>query len=732
MSAILIPLCASTLLVTSALLFVLEPLVGKSLLPVAGGGAAVWTTAVAFFQLALLAGYAYAHIGPSWLTPRRHAAIHVFLLACVAVALPLPAPSNWVAPAEREAIWLFGRLAVSIGPCFVLLAATAPLVQRWLASTRHREARDPYFLYAASNAGSLLALLAYPVVIEPLFGLEEQRHTWRFGLWFAVVLVGACATLTLRTPPPAADSRADPPAPAAALPPRIRWRWLVLAAIPSSLLLSVTSYVTTDVVALPLLWIVPLALYLLTFIIAFARRAIVPSHRVLRVQAFLLVPVAAEMFLHTQAAAPVLVPLHALTFFVTALACHQALAASRPTGPRSTEFYLIVAAGGALGGLCNVFLAPVVFRGLYEYPLALVAVALLRPPGDAVSDERRARRLDLALPLALGAVLLLGTRGLRAVEATAGAKSGFVLLVVLLSAVGTAGYAFRARPLRFALVLAAIIGAGATYAKGSTRTLFAGRSFYGVHKVVLETPTTRTLWHGNTRHGSQDMAPERRGEPLTYYHRTGPMGGVMTAWQGRPQRRRVGVVGLGAGSLAAYAAPGEHWTFFEIDEAVIDIARDRGLFSFLGDARGKVDVVLGDARLSIAAAPDGAFGVLVLDAFSSDAVPAHLLTREAIALYLRKLGPGGLIAVHLSNRMLDLEPVVAGGAAAVGCSGLVRFDNPTEAEARASKTASHWMVLARSPADLAPLATDARWVPPRRNGPGWTDDAFNLWRALRL
>jgi SAM-dependent methyltransferase len=276
------------------------------------------------------------------------------------------------------------------------------------------------------------------------------------------------------------------------------------------------------------------------------------------------------------------------------------------------------------------------------------------------------------------------------------------------------------------------MAAGATYAKGSTRVLYTARSFYGTHKVVLEPPTTRTLAHGNTTHGAQDLAPDRRREPLTYYHRTGPIGGVMTAWQGRPQRRRVGVVGLGAGSLAAYAAPGERWTFFEIDDVVIDIARDRGLFAFLGDARGEVDVVPGDARLSLAAVPDATFGLLVLDAFSSDGVPAHLLTQEAIALYLRKLAPGGVLAVHLSNRYLDLQSVVAGDAAALGLAALVRFDSPTEAEARAWKTASHWMVLGRTPTDLAPLAPDPRWIAPAAAGPGWTDDASNLWGSLHL
>jgi SAM-dependent methyltransferase len=728
--------------------------VAKGFLPVLGGGAAVWTTSVAFFQLALLAGYFYAHVAPSWLSPRRHAVVHVALLAVAAIALPLRAPAYLVAPPSHQALWLFGRLAVSIGPAFVLLAATAPLVQRWLASTGHRDARDPYFLYAASNAGSLVALASYPVLLEPLLGLERQRRFWMAGLVVAVILLAACAVAAWRAglaaPARSAASRlpektggasgaasANPP-PAAMPPPAspsTRLRWMMLAAVPASLLLSVTNYLTTDIVAMPLLWVVPLALYLMTFVLAFARRALVPPSRAVRIQAFLLLPLAAEMFMRTDASAQVLVPMHTVAFFVTALVCHQALARSRPAAERSTEFYLYVAAGGALGGLFNVFAAPLLFRNLFEYPLGLIAAALLRPaPGLAPSGPASpaTRRRDLVLPLALAAALLVGVKAAHAIETRAGPAFGLGALVVLLAAAATIVYSFRDRPLRFGLALAGIMISGATYVKGARQPLYAARSFYGTHKVAQEPPTIRTLEHGNTTHGAQDLAPARRHEPLTYYHRASPIGAVMAALRAQPQRRRVGVVGLGAGTLAAYAEPGELWTFFEIDPAVIDIARDRRLFTFLADARGDVDVVAGDARLSLAAARDATFGILVLDAFSSDAVPTHLLTREAFALYLRKLAPGGVIAVHVSNRYLDLESVVAASAAALGAAVLVDFDRRSQEEDRAFKKSSHWMVLGRTPADLAPLAGAPRWRAPRAAGPGWTDDASNLWGALHI
>jgi SAM-dependent methyltransferase len=599
-------------------------------------------------------------------------------------------------------------------------------LQRWFSATGHAHARDPYFLYAASNAGSLIALLAYPVLIEPRLGLGGQRFWWTAGLAAAIALLTACA---LRAPQTAATPPQPAPAAPAAIPAATRWRWLVLSAVPSSLLLSVTSYATTDVMAMPLLWVLPLALYLGTFVLAFGRRAASPG-RAAKGQAMLLVPIAVEMFLRTDAAAWALVPLHTAAFFASALVCHRELANSRPDAESSTTFYLYIAAGGALGGMFNVFVAPLAFHTLLEYPLGLVAAAMLRPPAPTARDERRARRLDVLLPAVLGGVLLVGAKVVAATMGAAGAGTALVPLSAVLIVAGTVGYAFRTRPVRFGLALAAIMGVGIGQERGNTHVIATARSFYGTHKVALVPPTTRTLAHGNTTHGAQDL--DRRREPLTYYHRTGPIGGVMAAWRDRPQRRRVGVVGLGAGSLAAYVQPGERWTFFEIDPTVVEIARDRGLFTYLQDAPEKVDVVVGDGRLTIAAVPDGELGILVLDAFSSDAVPAHVLTREALALYVRKLAPGGIIAVHLSNRYLDLEPVAAGAAASLDLAALVRFDNPTEAEAKAWKTASHWMVLARAPADLAPLAADPRWKAPERVGAPWTDDASNLWGPLRL
>jgi hypothetical protein len=734
--AVLGALFAATLFLSSALLFALEPIVGKSLLPVLGGGAAVWTTTAAFFQVALLVGYAYAHALSRAGARRAVAAGHVAALV-FAVLVLARAPSVAAPPVGGAfpALWLFATLARTVGVPFVLVAASTPLLHAWLSTSVHADARDPYFLFAASNAGSLVALLAYPTLIEPAWGLARQRHLWQLALWPLAVLLAACAAFALRTPGVPGVRALPPSSPTASMsvaPTRLRW--LLLAAVPSSLLLSVTSYATTDLAPLPLLWVLPLALYLLTFIIAFARRPIVSPARVLALQPFFLTLIAVEFFLKTTGPTWPLIPVHAAAFFVLALGCHQTLAASRPPAERSTTFYLWVAAGGALGGLFNVLLAPLAFRTLLEYPLGLIAAALLRPRGPAWSPAPRERRLDLVLPLAVAAGLLVTMLASSRLAARPGASAAPVLvpLIVPLALAGAGAYAFRGRPLRFGLALAAICGVGLLHDVPGARIVMHARSFYGVHTVADSRAPLRTLANGATVHGAQSLDSARRREPLTYYHPTGPIGAVMTAWAGHPQRRRVGVIGLGAGALAAYSSPGEHWTFFELDPAVAAIARDPRLFTYLAEARGETDVVVGDARRTLADVPDGAFGMLVLDAFSSDVVPAHLLTREALALYLRKLAPGGVMALHLSNRFIDLEPIVSGAAAALGLVPRACADRASPAEARAGKSPSLWAVVARDASDLAPLDGDRRWRPARAGVAEWTDDRSDLWSSVHL
>jgi len=502
-------------------------------------------------------------------------------------------------------------------------------------------------------------------------------------------------------------------------------------------MLGATLHISTDLAAVPLLWVLPLTLYLLSFVIVFARRPLLPHRFVLGAQIPALIVLAVVMSWDI-AGLWVGILIHLVAFFLIATACHGELAARRPAARHLTEFYLWMAVGGVLGGVFNAVIAPLLFHSVFEYPLMIAAVALLRPWSSG--GGRRALAFDILQPAGL-ALLAIATP--LAFDSGEDGEGRGVLAVTYSIAVGvTIGFALTGRPLRFALGLAVLLSAGpialahtgssGTYAR---TTLFRDRSFFGVHRVMLQPgpPEAHLLMHGTTLHGAQLTDPALRRRALTYYHREGPVGAVFSSFA--PQRfRRVGAVGLGTGSIACYARPGQDWTFFEIDPAVVRIARDRRYFTFLADCKPDAGIVLGDARLSLERVPDGAFDLLVLDAFSSDAIPVHLLTAEAFRLYRRKLSPRGVILVHVSNQFLDLEPVV-GRITKKTFFGVVRYDvDFDEAEITTSlRVPSIWIVMARRPGDIAELAPDMRWEPLRgANAPLWTDDHVNIVRTLML
>ena len=721
-----------TIFVGALLLFSVQPLFARLLLPLLGGSPAVWNTAMVFFQGALLAGYAYAHGSTRKLGVRRQAVWHLPLLLAPLCVLPLTLPAGWTPPTESSPIpWLLALMAVSVGPPFFVLSATSPLLQKWFASTAHPHAKDPYFLYAASNIGSLLALLAYPLWFERHLTLLEQGRLWAASYGVFVVLTAACVIALWRnranppesppTPAPARSSSAVAPNRA------IRLRWVLLSFVPSSLLLGVTGYVSTEIAVVPLLWVLPLSLYLLTFVLAFARRRRVPVSLLGRALPMGLVPLA--MIMAAQGTQP-LVPIaaiHLIVFFLMAWLCHAQLAEARPDAEYLTEFYLWLSLGGVLGGVFNALVAPVLFNGLWEYPLMLVLGALAALPRPA--KARGSNRGDWLWPAglaALAAVLLF--------VSLRGSHDAAEVPRLALGTLASICFFFSPRRLRLSLGLAVLLVAGALARRQTAQELAVKRSFFGVHRVLDQQPEGfHRLLHGSTLHGLQDPRPERRREPLTYYHRAGPVGQLMANYAGDPARR-IAVVGLGAGSMAAYALPGQAWTFYEIDPAVLAIATNPRLFTFLADSPGKIGHVLGDARLSLAGAPAGAYDVLVLDAYSSDAIPVHLITREALALYLSKLAHGGLLAFHISNLHLDLEPVFANLAADADLFCLVRDDTVTSAAARAEgKTASIWLVMAAQKETLRPLAHDPRWLPGRRDPAQapWTDDYSSLLSVIR-
>ena len=728
----MLALFAATTLCSAFLLFWIEPLFAKMVLPMLGGSPAVWNTCLMFFQTMLLAGYLYAHVTSRYLTSRRQAVIHVALLALAVVSLPVGIPGGWAPPESGNVIpWLTVLLGIAVGAPFVLLAATAPLVQRWLTDSGHPAASNPYILYAASNAGSLVGLLGFPILMEPHLRLSEQTNIWSIAYGFAIVLAAACAVSVWRQNKqpsiPAANSQETDDGGAPTF--RDRLKWIALAFVPSSLLLGVTTYLSTDVAAMPLLWVVPLALYLITFIIVFARGARTTSKVILIVHGILVTTLAIVLFWGSGTTLRTSYALHLAVFATTALVLHGELAASRPSPAHLTEFYLWMALGGALGGAFNAIVAPQIFKSIAEYQWVLAASVFLRPSwrwrANDVIERIPMFTLSLIPAMIIGYVSFYNYADHRIIGISAKLLASVVAGLILVFVSGSA--------LRFGVGIALLLVAHEVPGFRAARNMYADRSFFGAYRVQAVFGPAHRLVHGTTTHGAQYQDAARRLIPETYYHPAGPVGQLFAALDSRLAGKGVAVVGLGAGTVLCYSKPGENWTFFEIDPLVKRISSNPKYFSYLTECSVRPRIVIGDARLSLAKEPTARFSVLILDAFSSDAIPVHLLTREAFALYERVLDEHGVLFVHISNKHLDLKPVVASLAKDAGLVALMQDHEPDEKVDGAFAYASEWVALARTSADLGSLATDSRWeaVPSRVGYQVWTDDYSNVFNVIR-
>jgi spermidine synthase len=721
-------LYAATLFVSALLLFAVQPMFTKMVLPRLGGSPSVWSVAMVAFQTFLFAGYAYAHLVARFLKPAQAAVLHLAFLALVALTLPLGIASGFgVPPDDHVMLWLVGLFAFSIGVPFVALSATAPLLQHWFVATGHPQAKNPYVLYAASNLGSFCALLAYPLAIEPIFTLRTQTLLWSLGFSLLALCIGAAACLAA-TGTAFIHAMAEGERP----PWRQRAAWPLLTAIPAGLCIAVTSFIATDLAAAPFLWVVPLALYLLTFVAVFRDRPWISQALVLRLLPYVLAPLAISVFGSgkTYWFADVLLNLTAFTLI--ALACHGAAYRLRPAASRLTEFYLWTSFGGVLGGAFAGIAAPHLFNYTYEYPILIVA-ALAVLPGLFAGGARRfigevapgliASAVVLALWLLIGARLPLS------------AETPMQVALVGLAAL----MLFQAkRPARFAgLVVFAFVLTGLWQpGLGRVKTF---RSFFGVHQVVdTADGTHRLLFHGTTIHGAEHIRAEAgqvlpaRPEPLTYYYLGGPISQAVAAARGAQRRLdQVAIVGLGTGSLACQRLEGEHWTFFEIDPEVIRIARDSQNFHFLSACAPREPIVLGDARLTLSAASER-YDLIVLDAFSSDAIPVHLLTREALGMYVQRLTPHGVIAFHVSNRNMELASVVAAFGTAEGLAAYDKQDNQAGDFTKNYRANAEVVVLARNAADLGDLPSWRGWrkLDPTPGVAAWTDDYSDILRAI--
>jgi hypothetical protein len=731
----LVYLFAPTLFLSAFLLFCCQPMVGKMMLPLLGGAASVWITCVLFFQLMLLTGYGYAHVLERFASLRGQILIHSGMMIAALLFLPIEFAGRPDETASQyPTLWLLGQLIKSVGVPFCIVSTTAPLLQNWLSKTPNPSGRDPYFLYAVSNAGSLIALIAYPVLIEPQLGVTVQSWVWVAGYAALVLLVFLAAALIwkhLKSKEPdveaeaaaAALHRADAPSW------RMRLYWIAAAFLPSALMLAVTNHILVNLASVPFLWIIPLAVYLVTFMIAFGRRMRISPGRlaqILPVVLLLLFP-----FVVANRPAPArlmwyLMGAHIVILFAGALLCHTALAARRPSPRHLTEFYVWMAVGGAIGGAFTAVVAPSIFSSVIEYPLLVAMIAFFR---DTRDPDESFNGSDLMWPAALGFLAIGASRLLHwaNVDVFTDLKTAISVNAVLI----LVAYLFRHRRFRFAIAMIVLIG---SYHRllpqflGASEMLYVTRDFFGVKGVKFDlNSNSRRLLHGDTLHGIESQDPSLSGQPLSYYHETGPVGDVMKMLAARADQH-IGVVGLGTGSMAGWTAPNRRITFFDIDPQIYDIAH--GYFTFLRRCADNCNVVIGDGRLSIEKLNDGQLDLLLLDAFSSDSIPAHLVSREAILMYLTKLKPNGMIMFHVSNRYMDVESLISAAVIDASLIGLVRYDNNEE---YVGKTSSDYVIAAKNLQALGLLVHNSSWSPVRKPEgiEPWTDDYSNMLDIVR-
>jgi SAM-dependent methyltransferase len=713
---------AATLFLSAFLLFICQPMIGKMLLPYLGGAAAVWTTCVLFFQFMLLLGYVYAHLLARVADVRKQIVVHAIVLFLPLAFLPI---RFRIASSEQFSLHpvleLLAVLIASTAIPFFVLSTTAPLLQNWFSRTTHAASSDPYFLYSASNAGSLAALLAYPFAIEPRIGVAAQSLLWFAGyVGLMVMLAFAIGAVYGRR-----SKVRGAQAPHEAADWKTRAYWMAAAFVPSGLMLAVTNHIAANVGSVPFLWIVPLAIYLLTFILAFARRVHVSSQRVSRSMPVILLavfPLVAAGVTAPPGVNWILVSLHLLLLLAGALMCHTRLAESRPVSQRLTEFYFWVALGGLLGSVFTAVLAPAAFDTVIEYPLLVAALPFFR--------GGKLHRTDLLIPSAIALAIL----ALWLIFRTTHLDTNTEAVALAHTTVLFAGYKLSKHLQRFAWSFAVLMLAYTFilpgYIEGANR-IYTARNFFGVKKV-LDDPEVhlRKLLHGDTIHGIESTDPSRAGRPLSYYYAGGSVSEVIELLRKRERPQRIAVLGLGAGTMASYSDASHHVTFYEIDPSVEPIARQ--YFTFLTRCGPNCDVVIGDGRLQLAREPQGTFDMLLLDAFSSDSIPTHLVSREALQMYLEKLKQDGILLFHVSNRYLDVEKLVSALVVDAGLVAFSRFDDAGDLRNLGKSSANH-VVAARRLQDLEGIAARPGWD--RITGAAgvrpWTDDYSNLLSLIR-
>ena len=731
------PVYSVTLLLSAVLLFSVQPMFTKMILPLLGGAPQVWNTAMLFFQACLLGGYAYAHLTSKYLSIRTQGILHIVLLAICTVVLPFAIPEGWDPPADKDpTLWQLSLMALTVGGPFFIISGSAPMLQHWFGSSDHKDAQSPYFLYGASNLGSMTALLTYPVLTEPMLDLTGQTHLWMYG-YITLILLTAASLFLLK--PAAAGlknaniSKVDD----APISNALRLRWVILAAIPSSLMLGVTTYITTDIASVPLLWVLPLALYVSTFIFVFANKPWIKVDTIFAIFGTGLVSMAAAiLFFKLWHNAILLIACHMVLFFLVALYCHFHLAKVRPGASKLTEFYFFMSLGGVIGGFFNAIIAPVFFVTAIEYPLVLGLAMLVRYAND---PERTFKKFLIILgkkAFSLNTILIFIVLG--------AAYAGYLLknstidiiaaVIVCISLLIDIKKRWQFGSLALLLIMTSPL-AMPILSETSENVILRDRNFFGTIRI-LDNPDFRTLLHGTTNHGSQPLAPDEKLLKITYFSEISPVADVfkiLDKMHGEnADPKNVGILGLGIGAMACYTHPGRHFDFYEIDNEINLLAKDPKYFTYLSDCGSSYDVIMGDGRLNLKKQESQKYQALFMDAFSSDNIPVHLVTKEAIDLYFEKIKPDGLIAVHISNNYLDMEPVLKMIADNLGIYAVAHVKEGGKLQnTNIEGFPSHYFVMTKNQQIINDLKELGWSEPIHRDGVAlWTDKYTNIFTIL--
>ena len=730
-----------TLFTSATLMFVLQPLFGKLLLPSLGGSASVWNTCMVFYQSILFFGYLYAHYLTTKFSRPQQVKIHLSLLLLCLIFIPVSLQSNSLPPTDRAPIfWLLSVLLLSIGLPFFILSTTSPLLQKWFSSLNHQFSADPYFLSIASNTGSLLALISYPFIIESHFSLSLQQQYWSTGFILLLILIFFCALWLPHQKITEISSQKQNNIKTSLQAPDLKQKlyWLILSFVPSSLLISTTHYIGTDIASVPLLWVIPLAIYLLSFIIVFSKYNDKSHAWFSLIQPWIVAPFLIYFFSNEKLADYTLeLSLHLLVFFTSIMVCHGELAKRRPHPDFLTDYYLIMSFGGMLGGIFNTFVFPFVFNDLHEYPLLLISALLLNPRNTKLGIVLKGyqSRLALLIYFVFFATVFYINRSFLMNDL------GIIAIVII----AVSNYFIFKKNIVYLILYSTVIASCTAFNAENEQTLMQERNFYGVlsvnQSVLKDNKEGRnniimhTMYSGTTRHGSQLMNDDHFCRPISYYGEQGPIGQLFTAFDPHNSDWQVGIVGLGSGALGGYAKRTQNWHFYELNPMVIDMAENPEYFSYLHNCVEQYVIYPGDARLTLDRQTPLKLDLLVIDAFTSDSIPTHLLTREAMELYLERTGPDGIIAMHISNHYLSLKQVLADHARHLGLYALIQEYRP--ANKNSLTYASDWVVLTKNPENLAPLLTadNQNWQKLEANDAfqqSWTDNFTSLISVWKL